>query len=101
MRQLSHTTQDSLNKTEKTITGVTDSTAAIQSAITETEDFLNGILDSSQSLSSELDELLNSSITAGQNIRENHANISSVMEALQRMDSDVDVVDQLKKLGNS
>ncbi|MAD46807.1 MAG: chemotaxis protein [Oceanospirillaceae bacterium] len=101
VRQLSHTTQDSLNKTEKTITGVTDSTAAIQSAITETEDFLNGILDSSQSLSSELDELLNSSITAGQNIRENHANISSVMEALQRMDSDVDVVDQLKKLGNS
>ena len=96
-----HTTQDSLNKTEKTITGVTDSTAAIQFAITETENFLNAILESSGTLSSELENLLTSSISAGQQIRENHTSISSVMEALQRMDSDVEVVEKMKTMGKS
>ena len=101
VRQLSHTPQDSLNKTEKTITGVTDSTAAIQFAITETENFLNAILESSGTLSSELENLLTSSISAGQQIRENHTSISSVMEALQRMDSDVEVVEKMKTMGKS
>lgn len=98
VRQLSHTTQDSLDKTGDTINAVTGSIGSIQKAIGNTEDFLGRISESSTSLSSELDELVRASQAAGSEVEDSTAEIRAMMVRMDEIDADVDSIQRLKQI---
>ncbi|GAB2189014.1 methyl-accepting chemotaxis protein [Sessilibacter sp. MAH1] len=98
VRQLSHTTQDSLNKTGDTINAVTSSIGSIQSAISHTETFLERISESNNMLSSEIDILVKSSISAGDEVRESSEYISNMIRQMDKIDQDVEAIQRLKGL---
>ena len=98
VRQLSHTTQDSLNKTGDTINAVTGSIGSIQDAIGHTESFLARIADGSSVLSNELGTLVDSSISAGQQVRESTGYIAGMMAEMDKIDRDVEAIQKLREL---
>ncbi len=98
VRQLSHTTQDSLNKTGDTINAVTGSIGSIQEAIAHTEEFLGRISGGSQMLSGELASLVNSSLEAGKQVSDSTRYINSMMENMSRIDQDVEAIQTLRSL---
>lgn len=98
VRQLSHTTQDSLNKTGDTISAVTGSIGSIQDAIGHTEAFLARISDGSGVLSEELGTLVASSIEAGKQVRTSTDYIATMMREMDKIDRDVEAIQKLREL---
>jgi hypothetical protein len=98
VRQLSHTTQDSLNKTGDTINAVTGSIGSIQDAIGHTEAFLSRIAEGSGMLSNELGTLVDSSIGAGQQVRQSTGYIATMMKEMDKIDRDVESIQKLREL---
>ncbi len=98
VRQLSHTTQDSLNKTGDTINAVTGSIGSIQEAIAHTEEFLGRISGGSQMLSGELASLVNSSLEAGKQVSDSTGYINTMMQNMSRIDQDVEAIQTLRSL---
>ncbi|WP_221798249.1 methyl-accepting chemotaxis protein [Oceanobacter mangrovi] len=99
VRQLSHTTQDSLNRTGATINAVTGSIGSIQDAIGHTEAFLARISEGSQQLSGELGGLVSTSLSAGDQVRKSTGYIADMMAHMQGIDKDVESIQKLRSLG--
>ncbi|MEJ2045451.1 MAG: methyl-accepting chemotaxis protein [Reinekea sp.] len=99
VRQLSLTTQQSLDQTGATIKAVTDSISSIQQAIGATETFLDSISESNSSLSEKLDELLGSSLNAGEQVKESSQYIGNMMASLQQVNADIEAIAKLKDIG--
>lgn len=98
VRQLSHTTQDSLNRTGDTINAVTSSIGSIQEAIANTEAFLGRISEGSHSLSKELDELVSASVTAGRQVQSSSVHIKEMMADMDQVDQEVEAIQRLRNL---
>ncbi len=101
VRQLSVTTQESLDQTGNTINSVTDSISSIQDAIGITEKFLDRISESSSTLSGELESLLKSSIAANEQVQSSSNYIREMMESLKKVDKDIEVIAKLKELSSA
>lgn len=98
VRQLSHSTQESLNKTGNTISAVTGSIHSIQEAISNTEVFLQRIAEDSHALSDDLGGLLETSAAAGNQVRDKTGHIEGLMTLLDSFDKDVEAVRLLRNL---
>ena len=98
VRQLSHSTQDSLNKTGNTISAVTGSISSIQDAISSTETFLSRIATDSHELNDNLEVLLSASLNAGSQVREKTVHIEQLMDSLKAFDRDIAAVQVLREL---
>ena len=79
VRHLSHTTQDSLNKTGDTITNVSDSIDLIQDEISRVSGFMQRISENSEGLNEQLHQVVGSSHQAGESVRQHLSDMQTML----------------------
>ncbi|MAR00632.1 MAG: chemotaxis protein [Oceanospirillaceae bacterium] len=95
VRHLSHTTQESLDKTGDTIKSVSASIDTIQKAITGSGKSMDAIAASTSGLSQKLNDIVDNSHSAGHSVRSQVDEIEQLLQRMQGLDRNVDTIRKL------
>ena len=98
VRHLSHTTQESLNKTGDTIKSVSASIDTIQGAISGAGESMAKIADSTTDLSGKLNSIVSNSHSAGDTVQRQVAEIDQLLGKMAGLDHSVQTIRKLSRV---
>jgi hypothetical protein len=98
VRHLSHTTQESLNKTGDTITSVSSSIDAIQNDIVRVSEFMSKVSDDSLSLDERLASIVEASENTGSNIQGHMRDIRAMLDGMDEVEKSVSTIRVLSEI---
>lgn len=98
VRHLSHTTQESLNKTGDTITSVSSSIDAIQNDIVRVSEFMSKVSDDSMSLDERLASIVDASEQTGSSIQGHMRDIHNMLEGMTDVEKGVSTIRALSDI---
>ena len=98
VRHLSHTTQESLNKTGDTIRSVSASIDTIQGAISGAGESMGKIAENTSDLSEKLDSIVSSSHSTGSSVQQQVAEIDQLLERMAGLERGVKTVRKLSRV---
>mgnify|MGYP001941585425 CR=1 FL=1 len=101
VRQLSHNTQQSLDKTGETVGAVTASISSIRETIASTETFMANIAEHSELLGREMRSLVESSLAASEQVQASINYIGNVESEMGNIDREVESIERLQALDTS
>ncbi|MDF1763897.1 MAG: methyl-accepting chemotaxis protein [Oleibacter sp.] len=100
VRNLSHTTQESLNKTSETIHSVSGSIDTIQSEILSTSEAMENIASTTQNLNNQLSGIVKTSHNAGSDVKHQVEDIEQLIANMSGLEDGVKTIRQLNKVFN-